>query len=108
MANYHERLRRLAVNDPHQLEEELGAARGPEVLDRKTLALTRLASLIAVGGAESTFGEYADAALSEGATCDEMVDVLIGTGSVVGIPRVVSAASRLALALGLDVDVDVE
>lgn len=108
MANYRERLRRLAVNDPHHLEEELGAADDPAVLDHRTLALARLAALIALGGAEPTFGEYVDAALSEGASCDEIVDVLIGVGSVVGVPRVVSAASRLALALGVDVEVVVD
>jgi len=105
MANYQERLRRLAVHDPRHLDEELGADPGRSTLDPRTMALTRLSSLIAVGGSDPSFGEYADAALSAGATCDEIVDVLIGVGSVVGMPRVVSAASRLALALGVDVDV---
>lgn len=108
MADYRERLRRLAVNDPRQLIEELGAPPRSSDLDPRVLALARLASLIAVGGSEPTFGEYADAALSAGATCDEIVDVLIGVGSVVGDPRVVSASTRLGLALGVDMDVVVD
>ena len=108
MANYRERLRRLALNDPQQLIEELGAPPRSPDLDCRVLALARLASLIAVGGSEPTFGEYADAALSAGATCDEIVDVLVGVGPVVGAPRVVSASTRLALALGVDMDVVVD
>jgi 4-carboxymuconolactone decarboxylase len=108
MTNYRERLRRLSVNDPCFLEEALGSGHATVDLDRRTLALARLASLIALGGSEPTFGEYADAALSEGATCDEIVDVLIGVGTVVGTPRVVSAASRVAAALGVEVVVNVD
>jgi 4-carboxymuconolactone decarboxylase len=108
MPNYQERLRRLTVNDPHYVEDELGAGPHQSDLDAKVLALARLGALIAVGGSESTFGEYADSALSAGATSDEIVDVLIGVGSVVGVPKVVSASSRLALALGVEIDVVVD
>ena len=109
MADYQERLRRLAVNDPRYLDHELGGPT-PEraALDLRTLALTRFASLVAVGGSEPTFGDYVDAALSEGASCDEIVDVLVGVGPVVGAPRVVSAAARVALALGIELDVIVD
>jgi len=103
MPNYQDRLRRLALNDTQLLDEanrDLGASSG---LDAKTLAIARLASLIAVGGSEPSFGEQTDAALSAGATTDEIVDILVGVSSVVGAPRVVSAAPLLALALGLDV-----
>ena len=105
MANYRERLRRIAVNDPRQLAEDLGTAPSSG-LDPRTLSLARLSALIAMGGSEPTFAEYTDAALSAGATCDEIVDVLIGIGTVVGAPRVVSASTPLALALGVDVDID--
>ncbi|GAA1962036.1 carboxymuconolactone decarboxylase family protein [Microbacterium deminutum] len=104
MANYRDRLRRLAVNDPRQLEDALSAASEPAAVDPRTLSLARLAALIAVGGSEPTFGESTDAALSAGASADEIVDVLTGIASVVGVPRVVSAASSLALALGVDVE----
>jgi alkylhydroperoxidase/carboxymuconolactone decarboxylase family protein YurZ len=104
MPNYQDRLRRLALNDSRVLEEPPGAVREASGLDAKTLAIARLASLIAVGGSEPSFGEQTDAALSAGATTDEIVDVLMAVSSIVGAPRVVSAAPMLALALGLDVD----
>ena len=68
------------------------------------MTIARLASLIAIGGPEPSFGEHVDAALSAGATTDEIVDVLAGIGSVVGVPRVVAAAGSIALALGVDVE----
>ncbi len=104
MSNYAERLRRLAANDPRVMLDELGVAPEPVSIDSRTLALIRLASLVAVGGSEPSFGEHADAALDAGATTDEIVDVLIGITPVVGLPRVVSAAPALARALGIDVE----
>ena len=104
-------LRRLAINDERILEELLGAG-GDEVdtlqpnrpLDPRTLALVRLAALAAVGGAVSSYGSQADAAVDAGASAAEMVDVLVGVVPVVGIPCVVEAAPKLALALGYDSD----
>lgn len=104
MSNYQDRLRRLALNDKVLLDEECGATNDPSGLDAKTLAMARLASLIAIGGSGQSFAEQTDAALSAGATTDEIVAVLIGVVPVVGIPRVVWAAPRVALALGLDLD----
>jgi 4-carboxymuconolactone decarboxylase len=107
-------LRRLAINDEHLLDELLGAAgdEGDEgdtphadrALDPRTLALVRLAALAAVGGAVSSYGAHADAAVDAGASAAEMVDVLVGVVPVVGIPCVVAAAPKLALALGYDSD----
>ena len=104
-------LRRLAVNDEHLLEE-LRSAGGDEgctpkadrALDARTLALVRLAALAAVGGAVSSYGSQADAAVDAGASAAEMVDVLVGVVPVVGIPCVVAAAPKLALALGHDTE----
>jgi 4-carboxymuconolactone decarboxylase len=107
-------LGRLAMNDEHLLDELLGAAgdEGDEgdtaqpdrALDPRTLALVRLAALAAVGGAVSSYGSQADAAVDAGASAAEMVDVLVGVVPVVGIPCVVAAAPKLALALGYDSD----
>jgi len=108
MSNYEDRLRRLAFNDQVLLDELLGVTYNPSELDEKSLALVRLAALIAVAGPDPSFSEQADAALSAGATSDEIVAVLIGVTAVVGVPRVVSGASKLALALGLDLDVLVD
>ena len=104
-------LRRLAINDEPLLDVLLGAA-GEEgatlqpdrALDARTLALVRLAALAAVGGAVSSYGSQADAAVDAGASAAEMVDALVGIVPVVGIPCVVAAAPKLALALGYDTD----
>ena len=98
-----ERLRRLAINDAHFAEEGAGGARAePRELDPKTLALVRLAALVAVGGAVPSYGAHADAAVDAGATAAEIVDVLVGVIPVVGLPSVVAAAPKLAMALGYD------
>ncbi|MCS5718397.1 carboxymuconolactone decarboxylase family protein [Herbiconiux sp. CPCC 205763] len=102
--DYTERLRRLAINEAGAVDGNPGASFQAATLDPKTLALVRLAALVAVGAAEPSFGEQADAAVSAGASADELVDVLVGISAVVGTPRVVAAAPELALALGYDLD----
>ncbi len=103
--DYTERLRRLAINDPTFRPAESGQrSLEPHKIDAKTLALVRIAAAIAVGAAVPSFGEAVDTATSSGATADEVVDVLVGLVPVLGLPRVVSAAPRLALALGFDVE----
>ena len=101
-----ERLRRLAINDAH-IADDHGDGLGTGALDPKTLALVRLAALVAVGGAVPSYGALADAAVSAGATAAEIVDVLVSVLPIVGLPLVVAAAPKLALALGYDTD-DIE
>ncbi len=104
MVDYVERLRRLAINDARLVDEEVAGDPDSSTLDQKTLALVRLAALITVGGAIPSYGAQADAALDAGATTAEIVDVLVGVVPIVGLPRVVAAAPRLAMALGFDTD----
>ena len=101
--DYTERLRRLAINDAFFAEEGAGGAgTQPRELDPKTLALVRLAALVAVGGAVPSYGAHADAAVNAGATAAEIVDVLVGVIPIVGLPLVVATAPKLAMALGYD------
>ena len=100
--DYTEVLRLLALNDEHFAEHVTDVE--PATLDPKTLALVRIAALVAVGGAVPSYGAEADAAVSAGATAAEIVDVLVGVVSIVGLPSVVAAAPSLAMALGYDVD----
>ena len=103
--DYAERLRRLVINDA--CFEGAGTGRTdvePRDLDPKTLALVRLAALVAVGGAVPSYGAHADAAVNAGATAAEIVDVLVGVIPVVGLPAVVATAPKLALALGYDTE----
>jgi alkylhydroperoxidase/carboxymuconolactone decarboxylase family protein YurZ len=109
IVNYTDLLRRLSLHDERVAATGLSGAdtpsRGPEQgLDQRTLALVQLAALVAVGGAVPSYGAQTDAAVDAGATVDEIVDVLVGVIPVVGLPRVVEAAPKLALALGHDVE----
>ena len=103
--DYTDRLRRLAINDERLADDDLGEVGvGPDGLDAKSLALARIAALVAVGGAEPSFGSQSDAAVSAGATPAEIVDVLVGVIPVVGLPLVVASAPKVAAALGYDMD----
>ena len=104
--DYIERLRRLAINDARMAGDRADGL-GSGDLDAKTIALVRLAALVAVDGAVPSYGAHADEAVSAGATAAEIVDVLFGILPVVGLPRVVAAAPKLALSLGFDTD-DIE
>jgi 4-carboxymuconolactone decarboxylase len=103
--DYREVLRLLAINDEHFAEECVSGVGDESLkLDPKTLALVRLGALVAVGGAVPSYAAEADAAVSAGATAAEIVEVLLGVVSVVGLPSVVTAAPSLALALGYDIN----
>ncbi len=103
--DYREVLRLLAINDEHFAEEWVSGGGVESVkLDPKTLALVRIGALVAVGGAVPSYGAEVDAAVSAGATAAEIVEVLLGIVSVVGLPSVVTAAPSLAMALGYDID----
>ena len=108
--DYTDLLRRLSLHDERVAASVLGGDAAPPgidpMLDPKTRALVRLAALVAVGGAVPSYGAQTDAAVDAGATVDEIVEVLLAVMPVVGLPRVVAAAPRMALALGHDVDDD--
>jgi 4-carboxymuconolactone decarboxylase len=100
---YTEVLRLLAINDQRFADECATGVESAE-LDPKTLALVRLAALVAVGGATPSYGAEADAAVGAGASPAEIVNVLVGVVPVVGLPSVVAAAPSLAMALGYDIE----
>jgi alkylhydroperoxidase/carboxymuconolactone decarboxylase family protein YurZ len=107
--DYTDVLRSLAIEDP-QLAEHLAERDEiePAVLDPKTVALARLAALVAIGGALPTYSALTDAAIGMGATPDEIADILIAIVPTVGLPRAVAAAPSVAMALGYDVEVALE
>ncbi len=103
--DYIERLRRLAINDPRMAQDCVGGtAVASGELDPKTQSMLRLAALVAVGGAVPSYGALADEAIGAGATAAEIVSMLIDIIPIVGFPRVVAAAPKLAMALGYDTD----
>jgi alkylhydroperoxidase/carboxymuconolactone decarboxylase family protein YurZ len=111
MAEFEVRLRRLAINDARYLDSILRAQPGdPDTggLDPHTRALIHLGILVALDGPASAFEWAATDALANGATPDELVDVLVTAAPLVGSAHVVSSAPRLARALGYDLDADLE
>jgi hypothetical protein len=104
VVDYTERLRSLAVNNARFVNEAHLSDVENDGLDPKSLALVRLGGLVAVGGAVPSYGELSDAAVSAGASANDIVDVLVGLIPIVGLPCVVAAAPKIALALGYDVE----
>jgi 4-carboxymuconolactone decarboxylase len=103
--SYTDRLRQLAMATRELEETGYGDSfDGKHELDSKSLALVRIAGLVAIGGAVPSFGAEAEAAVAAGASPEEIVDVLVGLIPVLGLPCVVTAAPRLALALGCDIE----
>ena len=111
MTEYEDTLRSLAINDQRFVRSVLRMT--PHTvdvsrLDCKTHALVRLGALLALDAAFSSYQEDVEAALAAGATADEIVGTLVAVAPSVGLARVVSAASELALALGYDVEAALE
>jgi 4-carboxymuconolactone decarboxylase len=104
--DYKDQLRRLAVNDSTVADALTGHLGTEPALDPKTLALVRIAALVAQRGPVPSLGEQADAAWAAGATGGEIVGVLIALVPVLGLPCVVDAAPKMALALGFDIEED--
>jgi alkylhydroperoxidase/carboxymuconolactone decarboxylase family protein YurZ len=112
MAEYEDRLRSLALNDQEFVRSVLGMelndSRRASRLDAKTHALVRLAAMLAVDAAPSSYHACVEAALAADASVDEVVGTVIAVAPTLGLGRVVSAAPELALALGYDVDAALE
>jgi 4-carboxymuconolactone decarboxylase len=105
--NHEELLRRLALNDEGALTSVLRALTTDvesSSLDAKTYALVRLAGLFAVESATASYAWSVSAALTAGATDEEIIGVLVALAPLVGVARVNWAASELAAALGFDLD----
>ena len=98
-------LRLLALNDTRLAEDLVGPPGWEaEELDPKTLALVRLAALIAVGGRAPLLRNPSRRGRERRASAAEIVDVMVSLVPVVGLPCVVAAAPNLAMALGYDAD----
>jgi 4-carboxymuconolactone decarboxylase len=108
---YQERLRSIALSDDRFVASVLGMGQDTiraSGLDPKTHAMVRLAALLSVNAAPSSYNACAELALASGASLDEIVGILIAIAPTIGLGRVVSAAPDLGLALGYDVDAALE
>lgn len=92
--------------DEGYFEDELGLEPRPvglSQLDPKTAALLQVAVCVAIGSSAVCVGWSTSRAVAEGATEDEVADVLLAILPVIGLGRVVTAAPDVAAALGYDV-----
>jgi alkylhydroperoxidase/carboxymuconolactone decarboxylase family protein YurZ len=99
-----ELLRRLAMHDEAAVLSAVLGESGLVGLDRKTCMLVRMAALISVESSVASYQWVIEIAIAQGATEQEVIDVLLAVAPVVGSARLTSAAPKLALALGYDVD----
>lgn len=99
-------LRRLCVNDP-LLATDAGALWTATVDDR-TRALVTLGALVSVGASDPSVRAAVDDAITAGASTAQIVAVLDGLVSVIGLPRVVAAAPMFAAALGHGEDITLD
>lgn len=107
IVDYSEHLRRLTIDDADRRDEAAPVA-APPTLDAKTRSLVRLGALVAVCASGPSICREVDDAVSAGAGACEIVDVLDVIMPLVGRPRIVTAAPRVARALGDDLDLLVD
>ena len=110
-ARFQETLRRLAMIDEGFVEDKAGLGlglAGTSALDPKTAALLQVAASVAGGSPAVCLEWCAGRALAEGASEDEIADVLLAIAPVAGLGRVVPAAPDVATALGYDITAALE
>ena len=103
---FQEILRRLAIIDDGVVEDRAGIGLGLPAsrLDPKTAALVRVGALVAIGSPPVCLEWSTTRALAQGATEDEITDVLLAIAPVAGLGRVTGAVPGVAAALGYDVE----
>jgi 4-carboxymuconolactone decarboxylase len=111
MLSSEEVLRRLTIGD----RALIAAVTGPDGgypglarLDARAESLVRVAVLVPLDAPQSSYQMAVEAAIRAGASLEDLVATLLATTEIVGVPRVVSAAPRIALAAGYDVDAALE
>lgn len=73
-------------------------------LDPETLMLVRIAALVAVDAPPGSYLMNLGVAADSGVEVEQVQGVLAAVAPIVGAPRVVSAAGRMADALGVAID----
>jgi len=72
-----------------------------EALDERTVALVKIAALIALDAPPASYAWQVAAAVEAGATGEDILGVLLAVVPQVGGPKTVAAAAEIMLALGL-------
>jgi 4-carboxymuconolactone decarboxylase len=105
MKDYEQTLQRLALND-EKLVASMLAQRQPEIggdsREPQTLALVRLAALMAIAGTPGSYQSAVDGAAGGRGAGRGHRRVLIAVAPMIGSARLVAAAPLLARAVGYD------
>jgi 4-carboxymuconolactone decarboxylase len=104
-AETHEALSGIATGDLKMLDIAEGLRDAdPEAsrLDARTVALAKIAALIALVAPAASYAWQIAIAVDDGATPEDILGVLLAVGPQVGGARVVAAAPEIMAALGLD------
>ena len=107
MIRFQETLRRLTMIDEGFVEGQAGLGlglAGAPALDAKIAALLRLGAAVAIGSPGVCLEWSTGRALAAGATEEEITGVLLAIGPVIGLGRVVGAATGVADGLGYDIE----
>lgn len=94
----------MSCGEPDSIARAVGLREGKaetSSLSGTTLALVRIATLIALDAPPASYGRQVKAALQAGASPEDILGVLRAVAPQVGTPRVVAAAPELMLALGM-------
>lgn len=97
-------LRRLALGDPTLIGELVEDRAGLPAPSRGCVSLLRLSVAIGVDAGDGALVQEVAAALREGCTADDIVEVLPVIAPLVGSMRLMAAAPAIAVALGYDLD----
>jgi len=107
MRTFQEILRSLAIVNEGFADDQAGLALGRPCswgLDPKTAALVRVGALAAIAAPAVCLEWGTGRALAAGATEEEITGVLLAIGPVIGLGRVVGAATGVADGLGYDIE----
>ena len=93
----------MSGGEPDAIAEAVGLREGLEAspLSATTVALVRIATLVALDAPPASYGRQVAIALEAGASAEDILAVLRAVAPQVGTARVVAAAPELMLALGL-------
>jgi alkylhydroperoxidase/carboxymuconolactone decarboxylase family protein YurZ len=106
-----EAFRRLTIGDTGlivSLADEDTSKRHGVRLDPRSEALVRIGALIALDAPPASFRCAVEDAQRVGVRQEDLLAVLMAVAGIVGTPRIVSAAPRIALAAGYDVEAALE
>ena len=100
----------MSGGEPDSIAAAVGLREGLEAspLSATTVALVRIATLIALDAPPASYGRQVTMALEAGASAEDILGVLRAVAPQVGTARVVAAAPELMLALGLTLPGDEE